>query len=86
MSHKKKDKRHYAVQKLLFAMRIYPGYPVESRGPSGCILAAIEALEPEVAKQIQDGADPGDLMDPSPDEDRDRAREKEAKRKIKRKS
>ncbi len=59
---------HRAVQSLLFAMRIYPGYKVESRGPSGCILDAIEVLEPEVAAKIRDGVDPGDLLDPDTDD------------------
>lgn len=55
---------HQAVQKLLTAMRLYPGYKVESRGPSGCILAAIEQLEPETAAKIREGADLDDLVDP----------------------
>lgn len=54
---------HAAVQKLLFAMKIYPGYSVESRGPSGCIIDAIAELEPDTAKKIQDGDDLEDLLE-----------------------
>lgn len=56
-------KAHNAAQKLIFAMAIYSGYAVKTRGPSGCILDALEVLDPKAAAKIRDGVDPSDLLD-----------------------
>lgn len=63
------DDAHIAVQAILTAMWLYPGYNVETRGPIGCFHKAIEALEPETAAKLRDGASPEDLVDE--DEERD---------------
>ena len=57
------DVRHEVVQRLLFAMRIYSGHSISHRGPSGCLMDAIEALEPATAQKIRDGVGLSDLMD-----------------------
>lgn len=54
---------HRAVQSLLFAMSIYRGHSITHRGPAGCLMTAIELLEPETAVRLADGCEPGDLMD-----------------------
>lgn len=46
---------HGAVQALVRAMWLYQGYRVDSRGPVGCLIEAIEKLEPETARKIRDG-------------------------------
>lgn len=58
-----KDDAHYVVQRLLFAMHIYSGYKIDSRGPSGCIFDAIQRLDPKIHAKLVKGVDPGDLMD-----------------------
>lgn len=57
---------HRAVQRLLFALHIYSGYPVNSRGPMGCLFEAIKELEPHTAAKISDGVEAGTLLDPDP--------------------
>lgn len=47
-----------AVERLLFALRIYPNYRVDSRGPIGCLMTAIGELRPDIRHWIQ--ARPGD--------------------------
>ena len=61
-----KEDIHQAAQKLLFALAIYPGYKVESRGPTGCILDALCILDPEAAAKIMNGDhEANDLLDPT---------------------
>lgn len=49
---------HDVAEKLVRCMYLYGGYSVSSRGPSGCILDALDAIAPDIAKQIrEDGAD-----------------------------
>jgi hypothetical protein len=43
-----------ALSKLLTAVYLYPNYRVDSRGPAGCILDAIEALAPEIGKALRE--------------------------------
>lgn len=59
----KKRARHEAVQRLLFAMHIYSGHAINHRGVSGCLMKAIEILEPKTARKIRDGVDLADLLD-----------------------
>lgn len=58
----------YVVQKLLFAMHIYSGYKVESRGPSGCIFDSIRCLSPATHEKLVAGVDPGDMLDDDDDD------------------
>jgi len=51
-----------AAQDLLRCLWLYPNYRVDSRGPYGLILDAIEKLDPEVAKKLREGEDPGDFV------------------------
>ncbi len=50
---------HNAVQALVRAVWLYAGYNVGSRGPIGCLIEAIELLEPRTAAKIRSG-DAGD--------------------------
>jgi hypothetical protein len=54
---------HKAAQKLLFALAIYPNYRVDSRGPRGCLLDALDVLDPKAAAKLRDGQDAHDLLD-----------------------
>lgn len=43
-----------AVERLVFMMHIYQGYPVgKSRGPNGCVWEAIKALAPDIATEVE---------------------------------
>jgi len=47
-----------AAERLVFALHIYPNYRVDSRGPAGCIMRALEAIAPAVAAELREhGAD-----------------------------
>ena len=61
--HVEPKKAHQAVQHLLCAMWLYPTHTLNSRGPAGCLLDAIEALEPHTAKRLHDGDEVGDLYE-----------------------
>lgn len=50
------------VQKLLTCLWLYGGYETRSRGDYGCVLAAIDAVAPEVAQRLRDGESPGMLL------------------------
>lgn len=53
---KAKKRRMKAAESLLFMMHIYKGYEVgNSRGPNGCVLDAITAIAPKIAKRIRNG-------------------------------
>jgi len=41
-----------AAERLVFALHIYPNYRVDSRGPAGCIMRALEAIAPDVAAEL----------------------------------
>lgn len=43
------------IAKLVACLYLYPNYRVDSRGPYGLILDAIEDLDPEVAKRLKEG-------------------------------
>lgn len=43
-----------AVEQLVLAMRLYPNYRLDSRGPCGCIASAIEKLAPDVLAEVRD--------------------------------
>jgi len=55
---KKKD----AAQDLLECLWLYPNYRVDSRGPYGLILDAIEKLDPETAKKLREGENVADFV------------------------
>jgi len=49
---------HDVAEKLVRCVYLYGGYDVNSRGPQGCILDALEAIAPDIAKQVrEDGWD-----------------------------
>lgn len=54
-----------AVSNLVKAMDLYPGFYVRSRGPSGCLMAAIEALDSKTAQKIRDDEPLSTLYDPN---------------------
>ena len=54
---------HRAAQELVQALALYPSHRMDARGPRGCLLRALEALEPEVARRIQNGEDPIHLLE-----------------------
>ncbi len=55
------DARNRAAERLVFALRIYPNYRVDSRGPLGCIYDALEVLAPDVVERLRNGEDVGDV-------------------------
>jgi hypothetical protein len=55
------DRCDRAAEALVRALRLYDGYTVGSRGPSGCIIDALEAIAPDVAREIRDGAEPSEI-------------------------
>lgn len=46
--------RDRAAERLVFALQIYGGYIINSRGPLGCIMDALDAIAPEVAEEIRE--------------------------------
>lgn len=50
-----------AAKKLVFALYIYGGYPINSRGPSGCILDALEVIAPHIRADLSNGLDPAQV-------------------------
>lgn len=44
--------RDKAAEHLVFALYIYGGYIINSRGPLGCIMDAIKAIAPEVHAEL----------------------------------
>jgi len=42
------------VKKLVTCLWLYPNYRVDSRGPYGLILDAIEDLNPKIAKRLKE--------------------------------
>lgn len=46
--------RDRAAERLVFALHIYAGYKINSRGPLGCIMDAREAIAPEVAAEVRE--------------------------------
>jgi len=48
--------RDRAAERLVFALHVYSGYRIDSRGPLGCILDALEAIAPEVAAEVRAGS------------------------------
>ncbi len=51
------DDKREAARHLLHAMYLYRGYHIESRGPSGLILRALEILVPDIHKELEEGDD-----------------------------
>lgn len=50
--------RETAAERLAFMLHIYGGYTIGARGPAGCIMDALDALDPDTAALIRDvGAD-----------------------------
>lgn len=41
-----------AAERLVFALHIYPHYRLDARGPSGCIMRALEEIAPGVAAEL----------------------------------
>jgi hypothetical protein len=68
------DKQAVAA-KLFDCLWLYGNYEVDSRGPRGLLLDAIEALAPELAEPLRDGEDLSDIRGAfpwlDPDEDAD---------------
>jgi hypothetical protein len=62
-----------AVGDLLFALRIYPNYRLDSRGPYGCVMDAVQRLMPEAATLLRDvGVDVAHArLFPDPEDDHD---------------
>lgn len=56
---------HRAAQAILRCFYLYNHYRVDSRGPSGLLLDALEVLDPAAAQRFRDGTDAGDLLDPT---------------------
>jgi hypothetical protein len=50
-----------AAEALVKAFWLYSGYTVGSRGPSGCILDALDEIAPDVAKEIRNGDEAHDV-------------------------
>lgn len=42
---------------LVRMLWLYPGYRVDSRGPAGCIMDALDIVAPDVAAEIRDSVD-----------------------------
>jgi hypothetical protein len=59
-----------AAERLVFCMRIYNGHRTDARGPAGCLIDALEAVSPAVAKTLREGiADAHDVYEMNwPDE------------------
>lgn len=53
--------RSAVAEAMLRAFYLYNGYSVGSRHVSGCLLDALDAVAPELAAEIRDGADMHDL-------------------------
>lgn len=51
----------WIAERLVFALHIYAGHRIDSRGPSGCIMDVLDEVAPRVAKEIRDGGDLHDL-------------------------
>lgn len=55
---------HQAAQMILKTFWLYDGYRVDSRGPQGLLLDALDLLDPSLAQRYRDGEAAGDLLDP----------------------
>ncbi|MGN6109362.1 MAG: hypothetical protein ACTHU0_29915 [Kofleriaceae bacterium] len=44
-----------AAEALVFALYIYGGYRLNSRGPIGCILKALDVIAPPIAAELREG-------------------------------
>lgn len=42
-----------AAERLVFALHIYRGYKVDSRGPAGCIMEALDRIAPGISASIR---------------------------------
>lgn len=42
-----------AARKLVTALYLYPGHRVDSRGPAGCIMDALDEIAPEIAAEVR---------------------------------
>lgn len=52
-----------AVLELLRAFYLYGHYPVQSRGPAGCLHEAIQLLRPDIAAYLAEGNEAADAID-----------------------
>lgn len=55
--------RDRAAERLVFALHIYGGYTINSRGPLGCIMDALDAIAPEVAAEIRESDDADEVYE-----------------------
>lgn len=53
--------RAAVAEAMLRAFYLYNGYSVGSRHVSGCLLDALDAVAPDIAAEVRDGADMHDL-------------------------
>ena len=54
---------------LVRMLWLYPNYRVDSRGPAGCIVDALEIVAPDIAAQLKDGVSVRDIYQPRWGED-----------------
>jgi chromosome segregation ATPase len=50
-----RDRDDKLAELLVRMLWLYPGYTVKTRGPSGCIMDALDIVAPEVAAEIRSG-------------------------------
>lgn len=48
------DRIDKAAERLTFALAIYPGYRIDSRGPAGCLMDALDEIAPDVSAHIRE--------------------------------
>lgn len=51
-----------AAERLLTLLYLYPNYRVDSRGPSGLVVDALDVLAPDLADRLREGEAPQDLL------------------------
>lgn len=53
-----REEANVVAERLVFALHIYGGYNINSRGPGGCLFDAIKAVAPSIAQDLSElGAD-----------------------------
>jgi hypothetical protein len=50
-----------AARRLVTIFHLYSGHTVDSRGPAGCIMDALDEIAPEVAAEIREGAEASEI-------------------------
>lgn len=58
------------AERALFCVYIYPNYPMDSRGPLGCLSDILKAARPDLYERLEDGETWGEVYHAEyPDED-----------------